>query len=173
MAIQPLLREILAEDLNQLVIISVYLETGDINKALLGKRAIGYSGLPNLEEIFENDVRNKKLDMGQKAQMLVTVSSSISIRCRMRKLVREHLEDNIEIHELEYQPPPKNNKLRLYEVAYQQPAEESAKDSEELATIEQLSWPDKAHWFRSSRLFDLTLYLLLLKRQSVTRKAED
>ncbi|EGE04045.1 ferric-chelate reductase [Trichophyton equinum CBS 127.97] len=78
----------------------------EVDKYRNHERAAVYSGVANLKEIFQQEISGEHIPTVEEVQgkMLVLVSASNNIRDGLRGLVRNHLDKNVKISQLEFQP---------------------------------------------------------------------
>ncbi|EHY57102.1 hypothetical protein HRR83_002602 [Exophiala dermatitidis] len=89
--------------------ISIYIRWASQDRVPFGRRAIAYSGMADVEAIFQEEAAGKHIkrvqeESGERGEMLVMVSGSNDLRDRLRRLVRPLADKKVRLEELEYQP---------------------------------------------------------------------
>lgn len=88
--------------------ISVYVEHVNLEKRI-SRRAEVIKGLPNWHSIVQNEVKGKLIKRVQDessvlGSMVVTVSATTTVRQDLRAIVQSHVDDEVVLVELDYQP---------------------------------------------------------------------
>ncbi|KAJ2982302.1 hypothetical protein NQ176_g1475 [Zarea fungicola] len=110
-AIEILLNNALDEDTldnGYILQISVYVEDVEIGERI-SRRAEVIKGLPDWYSIIQEEVKGKLIKRVQEesstvGSMIVTVSASATVRQELRANVQRHVDDEVSLIELDYQP---------------------------------------------------------------------
>ncbi|KAM7182724.1 ferric reductase [Rhypophila sp. PSN 637] len=120
---EEILNEVLIEDTlddGRILSILIYIESGIADQVPFGRRAVVYSGPPNLEAIFQSERAGGNIKRVQKEEekredmlilgKIVVPSSNrqwtVDVRDNLHKIAQSSVRDKVSLVELEYQPDP-------------------------------------------------------------------